>query len=377
MSKVKYIQDINKLKGLTQSERKSLLAVSEEYSFLANDYYLNLIDWNNPDDPLRKIVVPSLDELKPWGDLDACDEETNYMVPGLQHKYSDTALLMVTDICASFCRFCFRKRLFMSENDEVMNDIGPGIEYIKKHPSINNVLLTGGEPLLLSTGKLEKILKAIRDIHHIGIIRIGTKIPAFNPFRILDDSELPTLIERYSLPQKRIYVMIHFNHPREMTEHSLEALKILRDAGAVLCNQTPLLRGINDNPLVISKLMRKLSFMGVTPYYFFINRPTKGNRKFCLPITEAYKIFDKARSRLSGLSKRARLVMSHSTGKIEIVGLDNEKIYLRYHRARNPEDESKIMVFNRDNEAYWFDDFIARHKAIESNNIVIDTERAN
>jgi L-lysine 2,3-aminomutase len=142
----------------------------------------------------------------------------------------------------------------------------------------------------------------------------------------------------------------------------------LRKAGGVTVNQTPLIRGVNDDPIVLAELFNKLSFSGIPPYYLFICRPTLGNKAYAIPIEEAFEIFEKARMRCSGLAKRARLVMSHSTGKIEIVGNTNERVYFRYHRAANPQEKARFMIFKRNPEAYWFDDYdeIIREYSIEN-----------
>jgi L-lysine 2,3-aminomutase len=209
----------------------------------------------------------------------------------------------------------------------------------------------------MSTKKLEDIIRPLREIDHVKIIRIGTKIPAFNPFRVINDPDLPALFEKYSQPRKRIYIMAHFNHPRELTDEAIEGMDILRRAGAVTVNQTPMIRGINSDPDVLAGLFNKLSYAGIPPYYVFICRPTLGNKMFSVPIEEAFEIFEKARMQCSGLAKRARLVMSHSTGKIEVVGKTDENIFFRYHRAANPQEKARFMIFNRNPEAYWFDDY--------------------
>ena len=356
MPKVKYIQDISKIPQLSGDEKVQLEKVVRKYAFRANDYYLSLINWENPHDPIRRIIIPNSNELDPWGDLDISDEKQNYKAPGLQHKYSDTALLILNKACGSYCRFCFRKRIFMADNIEVVNDVQPGLDYIEQHPEITNVLLTGGEPLLLSTHKLEAIIRDVRIIPHVKIIRIGTKVPVFNPFRILDDWKLPAMIARYSSVEKRIYIMLHINHHRELTDFALRALEELTNSGAILCNQTAILRGINDTPDELMQLASTLSFHGIAPYYFFINRPTQGNRTFAVTITEAFKIFNEAIKGLSGLARRVRLVMSHTSGKIEVTGLTDEHIFLKYHRARNPENELKVMVFKRNDDAFWLED---------------------
>ncbi len=357
MKSIKYINNIERIPQLSSDEIAALKKVTKKYAFRANEYYLSLIDWDNPDDPIRRIVIPSVDELDDWGDLDISNERINYKAPGLQHKYNDTALLVLNKTCGSFCRFCFRKRLFMPDNLEIVNDIEPGLEYIRAHKEITNVLLTGGEPLLLSTSRLRNILKKLAAIPHIRIIRLGSKIPVFNPYRILDDPKLLDLIREYNSIGKHIYVICHINHPKELTVQARQAISLLLETGATLCNQTPVLRGINDDATVLRELMEELSFIGIAPYYFFINRPTKGNRPFCIPVTVAYKLFSDATRGLSGVARRAKMVMSHSTGKIQVAGLTDKHIFFRYNRARNPKHEYKIFVYKRKDDAMWFDDF--------------------
>ncbi len=355
--KAKYFTDIDKISQIPESERSKLKQeVTERFAFRVNDYYLSLIDWDDPDDPIRKIIIPDIDEMTAWGSLDASDEASNYVVPGCQHKYATTALILVNEVCGGYCRFCFRKRLFTRDSDEVSKDISPAIEYIRSKPYISNVLLTGGDPLILSSKKLESILRPLREIEHVQIIRIGTKLPAFDPFRIIDDPELPSVISRYSTRQKRIYLMMHFNHPKEITEEAALAVDILTRSGAILTNQTPILRGINHDPETLAELMKKLSYIGITPYYFFQCRPTAGNKTYAVPMIETYTNLERAKSEVSGLAKRSKYVMSHATGKIEIFGLTDRYIYMRYHRAREPEDESRMLICHRNNNAYWLDD---------------------
>jgi lysine 2,3-aminomutase len=278
---------------------------------------------------------------------------------GLEHKYDDTALLLVNNVCGAYCRFCFRKRLFTQDNDEVTNEVTDAIAYIRGHEEITNVLLTGGDPLILSTAKLERIIQQIREIDHVRIIRIGSKMPAFDPYRIINDPSLLEMLSRYSTPQKKIYVMNHFNHPRELTELAVQGLMLLQKAGVATVNQSPMIRGVNDDPAVISELFNRLSFSGVLPYYIFICRPTAGNEPFVVPIEECLDIFERARRSLSGLAKHARLCMSHKTGKIEVVGKVADQIMLRYHRAPNPLDRGRVMLFKSDPAACWLDDYLA------------------
>jgi KamA family protein len=355
--KPSYLTNYEQVAHIPEIKKGEFIKVCQRYAFRTNSYYFSLINWNDRNDPIRKIIIPDKKELKDWGRLDASHEYLYSKVPGLEHKYTDTAVLLVTDVCGGFCRFCFRKRLFMNGNTEVARDISPGLEYIRKHNEISNILLTGGDPLLLSTHRLAEIIQQIRDIEHVNIIRIGSKLPAFNPFRILND---PTLIEMFmqqSLPHKRIYIMTHFCHPNELTDEACECVDMLIKAGVIVANQTPLLKGVNDNPEVLSTLIKKLSFAGIPPYYIFQGRPTAGNYHFAVPIERAIEIFEKARKNCAGLAKRARLVMSHATGKIEILAKKDGKTYFRYFRAADPDNLGRLLIYKSNPKAYWFDDY--------------------
>jgi KamA family protein len=238
---------------------------------------------------------------------------------------------------------------------EAIPDVQDGINYIARTPEINNVLLTGGDPLILATGKLRNILKALRSIEHVKIIRIGSKMPVFNPMRIYEDQELLDLIRTYSTDEKRIYIMAHVNHPKEITEEARRGFKALYDAGAIVVNQSPVLKGINDDPAVLAELLDRLSWAGVTPYYFFVNRPVAGNSGFVLTLEEVYRIVEEAKARTSGLGKRVRLCMSHTSGKVEILAIENGKAYLKYHQSRDGE-YGKLMILDCPKEATWFDE---------------------
>ena len=355
--KIKYLTKLEQIPQLTESEREEMQKVNDKFVFRTNDYYQSLIDWDDPNDPIKRIIMPDVEELNEWGELDASNEEKYTKVHGLEHKYTSTALLLVNEVCAAYCRFCFRKRLFMNENDEVTKDISQGLEYIKNNKEINNVLLTGGDPLILSTSKLEPIIQQLREIDHVKIIRIGTKVPAFNPFRIINDPSLLEMFRKYSTAQKKIYIMAHFNHPRELTSQAIEGLNALMDSGVTLVNQTPMVKGVNDDPDVLAELFSKLSFIGVPPYYVFLCRPTLGNEAYSIPVEKGYEIFEKSRIRCSGLAKRARLVMSHESGKIEVVGMTDDQIFFKYARAANSEDNARFLAFYRNPDANWFDDY--------------------
>ena len=355
--KPKYLTKLDSVPQLTGMDRYKLSEVSSLYAFRANEYYLSLIDWDDPDDPIRRIIIPDEGELDAWGRLDASNEKLYTRVSGLEHKYEHTAILLVNKTCGGFCRFCFRKRLFMNANDEVVHDVTPGLQYIREHKELNNILITGGDPLLLSTKKLENIIRQLREIDHVQIIRIGTKMPAFNPYRILDDPSLAEMLGKYSLPDKKVYIMVHFNHPNELTDVAVRALHLLQKNGIVLANQTPIIRGVNDSSEVLGALFDKLSFIGVPPYYVFQCRPTQGNRHLAVPIEQAYVIHEQAKMKGSGLAKRSRFVMSHSIGKIEVLGMTGDLIIFRLHRAAKYGDKGYIIMFKRNPEAYWYDDY--------------------
>ena len=356
-NKVKFITSIEKIENLPIKEREKLKKVANVFGFRATDYYLSLIDMKKPDDPLKRIVVPIEEELEKWGAKDPSYEKSYTVAPGLQHKYSQTALFLIGPTCFGYCRFCFRKRLFMDDSEEFLIDIDPAINYIKEHKEIQNVLLTGGDPLTLSTKKLEYVLNKLAEIKHLINIRIGTKAPAYYPFRISEDKKLLSLFKTINDRGMRIYIVAQYDHPREITPQSRKAVSKLMEAGCVILTQMPLLRGINDSPETLSELWNKAVNAGITPYYVFQCRPTTGNKPYAVPIEEGYRIFEQAKMNCSGLAKRIKFVMSHATGKIEMVGLTEKHIIMKYHQAANPENIGKTMIFKRNPEAYWLEDY--------------------
>ncbi|MHC4152923.1 MAG: KamA family radical SAM protein [Planctomycetota bacterium] len=357
-TRTKNLVRLEDVEQLTSQEKVALEQVTNRYSFRCNDYYLSLINWDDPDDPLRHAVIPSATELQDWGRLDPSDEKQYTIIPGLEHKYNSTVLMLVSNVCDSICRYCFRKRIFIHPMQECLSDIDSAVHYIREHDEVTNVLLTGGDPLALSTSRLRPIIEALSQIEHVKVIRIGSRVPAFNPYRITDDRELVEMIENFNGDsQKRLYIVTHFIHPRELTKPAVRAVRLLQRAGAITANQNPLLRKVNDKPEVLAELLAKLSFIGNVPYYVFQCRPAMGNKMFTVPIEQGYEIVEKAKAMVSGLAKRCRFVMSHSTGKIEIVGKTEESVYFKYHRTAVDEDSGRFMVFKSNPEACWFDDY--------------------
>jgi len=218
------------------------------------------------------------------------------------------------------------------------------------------VLLTGGDPLLMSTRRIGEIIDELAAIPHVRIVRIGSKMPAFDPWRLRRDGDLRRLLRKYATGDTRIYLMAHFDHPRELTGEAFAELEAYQACGVTCVNQCPLIRGINDDPHVLAEMWSKLSYAGCPPYYLFQGRPTAGNEPYTVPITRGLEIFRKALCAGSGLARRARYVMSHARGKVEILAADAERIYMRYHQAKHAEDLGRMLVAPRDDEAGWLDD---------------------
>jgi len=354
---MKYFTRIDQLEQLSPSEKAELKRVTEKFAFRGNEYYISLIDWDDPHDPLRTLIIPRLQELDEWGRLDPSDEKTYCIMPGLEHKYPSTALMLVSNVCEGICRYCFRKRVFINPQSEYLRDLPAVLQYIREHDEIDNVLLTGGDPLALKPSKLENIIAELRKIEHLQIIRIGTKMPAFNPYRIINEPALLETIARHSTEQKRIYIITHFIHPHELTDLAVHSVGLLQKAGAIVANQMPLIKGVNDKPEVLAELLSKLAFIGAAPYYIFQCRPAVGNKAFTVPIEEGYEIVEQAKSLVSGLAKRVRFVMSHSTGKIEIVGKKDDVVYFKYHRAAENTESGSFLILASNPDAYWIDDY--------------------
>lgn len=352
-----YVTKIEQLEQLNEDEKEVLESVAEKFDFRCSEYYMSLINWDDPDDPIRRAIIPNSDELEDWGRLDPSDEHTYSVMPGLEHKYNSTVLMLISSVCEGICRYCFRKRLFMSSQRECLSDFPAALNYIRDHTEITNVLLTGGDPLILKPSKLEEIISQLMAIDHIHIVRIGTKMPAFNPYRIIEQPELLHLIKKYSSGRQRIYIMTHFVHPRELTDVAVQAVDMLQKAGAVITNQMPLINGVNSDPEVLAELFAKLSFVGAVPYYIFQCRPAIGNRAYTVPIEQGYEIIEQAKSLVSGLAKRIRYVMSHSSGKIEIVGKTEDCIFFKYHRSADDLESGRFLVLASNPDACWLDDY--------------------
>ncbi len=341
---VRTIQEASSLINIPSREMKRLARVVERHPMCVPPYYLSLIDPDDPNDPVRAMAVPSVDELNLMGSYDTSGEKNNTKMPGLQHKYPQTALILSTNRCAMYCRHCFRKRLVGLPNHELLQRFDDAAAYVRQHREINNVLITGGDPFVLDTSIIARFLEMLSDIDHLSFIRFGTRIPVTLPQRITQDPDLIGLLERHSRPLRRIYVVTQFNHPREITEEAVAAVDCLIRAGVVVNNQTVLLNGVNDDPAILATLQNDLAGIGVNPYYVFQCRPVKRvQHHFQVPLHRGYDIVEAAKGLLNGHSKRFRFVMSHKRGKIEIVGRRRDEIFFKFHQARNPANAGKFF----------------------------------
>lgn len=356
------LKALKKYTAFTPYEEKKLEQVTQVHPMRVTPYYLSLIDWSDPDDPIRKMALPSVEELNLGGFYDTSGEAENTKMPGLQHKYSETALIVATNRCAMYCRHCFRKRLVGLPSKEILKYFEKAAAYITKHKEINNVLISGGDPLVLKNEIIERFLEVLTDIEHLKFIRIGSRAPVTIPSRLYDPKIL-AIFKKYSKTDKRLYVVTHFNHPHEITPQSIKAVSNLIKAGVLLSNQTVLLRGVNDNPEVLSSLMNNLVRIGVSPYYVFQCRPVKRVKShFQVPICEAVRIVEKAKETCNGHSKRFRYIMSHITGKIEVLGIMDNEVYFKYHQAKDRKKLGLMFKFPVDEQSGWLDDFIAKKK---------------
>jgi lysine 2,3-aminomutase len=351
------LEELKEYIDLDAAEEKKLQKVVDKHPMSIPRYYLSLIDPGDRNDPIRKMAVPSTGELDLDGSYDTSGERKNTKLPGLQHKYKNTVLLLSANVCSMYCRHCFRKRMVGLSNDEIIGRFHEAYEYLASHTEVNNVLISGGDSLILPTHVLGHFLAQLTRLEHLDYIRFGSRMAVTFPDRILKDPELLELFRAYSRKERRIYLHTQFNHPREITEESTEAVHRVIKSGVIVNNQTVLLRDVNDTPEILADLQRNLVRIGVNPYYVFQCRPVKRVKNhFQVPLAEGYRIVAKARGMLDGLSKRFRYAMSHERGKIEILGILGDEIFFKHQQARDPEDVSRFFKRKLDETAGWLDD---------------------
>jgi len=285
------------LPALTPEELAGATLANHKLALGITPYFFNLIDPADENCPVRRQMIPRVEETRtaPWEMSDPCGEDSHSPVPGLVHRYPDRVLFLVTDRCASYCRYCTRSRLVSNASGyDFHPEYDKQIAYIAAHPEIRDVLLSGGDPLLLSDEKLENLLSRLRAIPHVEFLRIGTRIPIFLPQRITP--EFCAMLKQFH----PLFISIHSNHPRELTVEVRAALGRLADAGVPLGNQSVLLRHVNDDADVMKALMQKLLMCRVKPYYIYQCDLIAGSAHLRASVAKGLEIMEKLRGHTTG-----------------------------------------------------------------------------
>ena len=294
------IETLDQLKqyiSLTEEEEEGVRVALKTLRMAITPYYLSLIDPNNPNDPVRRQAIPTIKETHQAAAdlLDPLHEDEDSPVPGITHRYPDRVLFLITDMCSMYCRHCTRRRFAGQKDTNVGTDlIQQGIDYIARTPQVRDVLLSGGDCLMVSDEMLESIIKRLRAIPHVEIIRMGSRTPVVCPMRITD--KLVNMIKQYH----PIWLNTHFNHPNECTPEAAEACAKLANAGVPLGNQSVLLRGVNDDARVMKKLVQRLVQMRVRPYYIYQCDLSMGLEHFRTTVSKGIEIMENLRGHTSG-----------------------------------------------------------------------------
>ncbi len=349
--------EVKDLLKLDLADEEQMCRILERFPMTIPRYYFSLIDRGNPDnDPIRKMCIPSIGETDLSGDFDTSGEAENTVMPGMQHKYAETALILSTNRCAMYCRHCFRKRLVGISDDETAENVKEMAAYVENHKEINNVLISGGDAFLNSNEVIREYLENFSRISHLDMIRFGTRTPVTLPMRIYEDMELIEMLKQYSR-KKKIYIVTQVNHPKELTDEVKRAVNLLLEAGIMIKNQTVLLKGVNDSGDTLGRLLRELTSCGIIPYYIFQCRPVTGVQKqFQVPLKLGYKIVETAKNQQNGQGKCLRYIMSHVTGKIEILGnLPDGQMLFKYHQAKDKKKMGHIFTRKLRDDQTWMD----------------------
>lgn len=359
------VEDLKRYLTVSSSEEKALEEVIDHHPMNIPRYYLSLLDPADPDDPIRKLCIPQAEELVVAGAMgettsDPYGDDSHDKGNGILHKYGYTALVVCTEYCSMYCRHCFRKRMVGLSNDKTVENFKAAGRYIAAHPEITNVVISGGDTMMLPTGVLRSILDQLKDIPHLNYVRIGTRTPVVYPLRFFDDDLMELLAEFNDA--KTLYVPTHFNHEREITPIAEEAVKRIRATGVSVHNQAVLLKGVNDDIDTLAGLMNGLVRIGVNPYYLYQCMPVARVRHhFQVPLKHGIDLVDGARRKLDGYAKRFRYILGHDIGKIEVCGYTGDKLILKQIHARSGEEEqaSRILVRRLNETGGWLDDFEA------------------
>ncbi len=296
-NRITNLEQLKQMIELTDEEEKGIRASRGRLSMAITPYFASLIDAQRPNCPLRRQSVPTIREsyISPYDLIDPCGEDKDSPVAGIVHRYPDRVLLLATDQCATYCRHCTRRRLIDPKEHIVSpTKLQAAYDDIKSNRRIRDVLISGGDPLMLSDEILEEMIANIRQIPHIEFLRIGTRLPVTLPQRITES--LVSMLKKYA----PIWMSIHFNHPREITRRTKKACDMLTDNGIPLGSQTVLLKGINDRPYIMKKLMHELLKLRIRPYYIYQCDLARGISHFRTPISVGINIMEKLRGFTSG-----------------------------------------------------------------------------
>jgi len=331
-NRITTLEELEQVINLTDEEREGVKKALKYLRMAITPYYATLMDVDNYDCPIRRQGVPTIyeTELSNSDMTDPLEEGLDSPLPGLTHRYPDRVLLLITDQCSMYCRHCTRRR-FAGHDDKAMplKNIKRAIEYIKKHKEIRDVLLSGGDALCVSVSTLDYILGSIRAIKHVEVIRIGTRTPVVMPQRIT--KELCDIIKKHH----PVWLNTHFNHPNEITKEAKQACEMLVNAGVPLGNQSVLLKGINDCPYIMKKLVHELVKMRVRPYYLYQCDLSEGIEHFRTSVSTGIEIIEMLRGHTSGFAVPTFVVDAPGGGgKIPVnpqyvVSQSPEKIILR------------------------------------------------
>lgn len=331
---------------LTSEERAGVLLAGTKLALAVTPHYFNLIERDNPDCPIRRQVIPRIEEGydSPHDMADPCGEDSSMPVPGLVHRYPDRVLFLVTDRCASYCRYCTRSRVVSGVGEqELVTEFEEAFRYLEKHTEVRDVLLSGGDALLLSDSKLEGILSRLRSIPHLEFLRIGTRVPIFLPQRITP--ELCAMLRKYH----PLWMSVHVNHPRELTTEVRDALGRLADSGIPLGNQSVLLNGVNDDPQIMRDLVHKLLLCRVRPYYLYQCDLIRGSSHLRTSVAKGIEIIESLRGFTSGYAIPQFVIDAPGGGgKVPI-----NPNYVAYH------DAEKIIIRNFEGKIYEYPEPVA------------------
>ncbi len=296
-NRIETLEDLKKYVNLSAEEEEGVAKALAKFRMAITPYYISLIDPNDPNDPIRRQAVPTGSEthIAAADLLDPLHEDEDSPAPGLTHRYPDRVLFLITDQCSMYCRHCTRRRFAgQKDTDSPSERIEKCLAYIEKTPSVRDVLLSGGDALMVSDQRLEYIIQRLRAIPHVEIVRLGSRTPVVCPQRITP--ELVNMLKKYH----PIWMNTHFNHPNEFTPEASEALARLADAGIPLGNQTVLLRGVNDCVHVMKRLMHLLVKNRVRPYYIYQCDLSMGLEHFRTPVSKGIEIIENLRGHTSG-----------------------------------------------------------------------------